>query len=606
MTRPLGAPSTPPSSHLAATRLFAGVDSRVLARFDDRDHYLRLEGGGTLCRQGDRGDALWVVTRGRLHVIVETASGQVRLVDTVGRGALVGEMALLLDEPRTATVVAARDTELIRISKDDFQRLLDDHPAIAQGVARLLGERLKRTTRLETRRSDRATIAVLPLDVGVDGRTCAERIRAGLDARDDEICLVTPDMADRLHPDAAGSGGDDLLLQWMSDLEDRFRYVIYLNDPRRSAWALRCLRGSDVMLLVARADGDPALTAVETALSQAGRQRTAIELVLLHPSADVPIADTARWLNGRRVLRHHHVRTDAPDDYARVGRFASGRAVGLVLSGGGARGLAHIGMIRALAERGVPIDAIGGASMGAIVGALCASGLDADAIAAHVRAEYVERTDYDFTLPIVALSSAAGSVRRMKRLYGDRGVEDLPLRYFCMSTNLSRAEPLVVDRGPVWRAVRTSSSLPGLLPPIADGGDLFVDGGLLNNLPADVMRQRGAGIVIGVDVTSGVDLRTSEEGQASMSGWSALWRRLVSRRQPFPSVVDILSRTALVGCIRDAARMRAECDLYIAPPVEPYAMNDFRAIDRLVAAGYEAACTALEARKDLPRRLLNT
>jgi predicted acylesterase/phospholipase RssA len=194
----------------------------------------------------------------------------------------------------------------------------------------------------------------------------------------------------------------------------------------------------------------------------------------------------------------------------------------------------------------------------------------------------------------------------MKRLYGDRGVEDLPLRYFCMSTNLSRAEPVVVDRGPVWRAVRTSSSLPGLLPPIADGGDLFVDGGLLNNLPADVMRQRGAGIVIGVDVTSGVDLRTSEEGQASMSGWSALWRRLVSRRQPFPSVVDILSRTALVGCIRDAARMRAECDLYIAPAVEPYAMNDFRAIDRLVTAGYEAACAALEARKDLPRRLLNT
>jgi NTE family protein len=137
MTLPLGASPTPPSSHLAATRLFAGVDARVLARFDSPDHYVGLEGGDTLCRQGDRADALWVVTRGRLHVIVET-SGQVRFVDTVGRGALVGEMALLLDEPRTATVVAARDTELIRISKNDFQRLLDDHPAVAQGVARLL------------------------------------------------------------------------------------------------------------------------------------------------------------------------------------------------------------------------------------------------------------------------------------------------------------------------------------------------------------------------------------------------------------------------------------------------------------------------------------
>jgi predicted acylesterase/phospholipase RssA len=194
----------------------------------------------------------------------------------------------------------------------------------------------------------------------------------------------------------------------------------------------------------------------------------------------------------------------------------------------------------------------------------------------------------------------------MKRLYGERGIEDLPLRYFCMSTNLSRAESLVLDRGPLWRAVRTSASVPGLLPPIADNGDLFVDGGLLNNLPADVMRQHGAGVVVGVNVTPGVDLRTSEEGQASISGWSALWRRLVSRRPPFPSVVDIISRTALVGCIRDAAQMRAECDLYIAPPVEGYAMNDFREIDRLAAAGYEAACLALEARTDLPRRLLNT
>jgi predicted acylesterase/phospholipase RssA len=277
-----------------------------------------------------------------------------------------------------------------------------------------------------------------------------------------------------------------------------------------------------------------------------------------------------------------------------------------VLSGGGARGLAHLGVLRALTELGVAIDSIGGASMGAIVGALCASGLDADAAAARLRDEYVEHRDYDYTLPIVALSSAAGSVRRMKRLFGDRGVEDLPLRYFCMSTNLSRAEPVVIERGPLWRAVRTSSSLPGLLPPIADGGDLFVDGGLLNNLPADIMRQSGAGIVIGVDVTSGVDLRTSEEGQAAMSGWSAMWRRMVSGRESFPSVVDIMSRTALVGCIRDASRMRAQCDVYIAPPVSPYGMNDFRAMDRLVAAGYEAAVTALESRTDVPRRVVNT
>jgi NTE family protein/lysophospholipid hydrolase len=446
-------------------------------------------------------------------------------------------------------------------------------------------------------------ISILPVSAGIDGRACAERIVAGFGADAGDVCLVTPDLVDGLQPGAAdaasGALSDDALLQWMSDLEDRFRYVVYLDDPARPAWARRCLHASDAMLIVAAADADPSPAAFERELCQTERHRTPLELVLLHSGSAGPFTHTARWLAGRTVVRHHHVRVAANDDYARVGRFVSGRAVGLVLSGGGARGLAHVGVVQALREHGVPIDAIGGSSMGAIVGALCAAGLAPEAMTERLRREYINHHDYDYTLPIVALSSAAGSVRRMKRLFGDVDVEDLPIGYFCMSTNLSRAESVVLDRGPLWRAVRTSASVPGLLPPITDRGDLLVDGGLLNNLPADVMRRRGAGLVIGVDVTSGVDLRTADEGQPAMSGWAALWPRLFSRRAPFPSVVDILSRTALVACIRDAARMRAECDLYLAPPVEPFAMNDFRDIDRLVAAGYSAAREGLAGRADL-------
>ena len=603
MTVPLASSPASPSSRLAATRLFAGVDPRLLTRFDAREHQVHLDGGNILCRQGDRGDALWIVTRGRLQVIVETPGQDARLVDTIGRGALVGEMALLLDEPRTATIAAARDTDLVRITKADFDRLLEDHPSITQEIARLLGERLKRTTRSERRRSDRAVIAILPVSAGIDGRACAERIVAGLGANAGDVCLVTPDLVDGLHPGAAdaaaGALSDDALLQWMSDLEDRFRYVVYLDDPARPAWARRCLHASDAMLIVAAADADPSPAAIERELCQTERHCTPLELVLLHPGSAGSFTHTARWLAGRSVVRHHHVRVAANDDYARVGRFVSGRAVGLVLSGGGARGLAHVGVVQALREHGVPIDAIGGSSMGAIVGALCAAGLAPEAMAECLRREYINQRDYDYTLPIVALSSATGSVRRMKRLFGDVDIEDLPIGYFCMSTNLSRAESVVLDRGPLWRAVRTSASVPGLLPPITHRGDLLVDGGLLNNLPADVMRRRGAGLVIGVDVTSGVDLRTADEGQPAMSGWAALRQRLFSRGAPFPSVVDIMSRTALVACIRDAARMRAECDLYLAPPVEPYAMNDFRDIDRLVAAGYSAAREGLAGRADL-------
>lgn len=593
----LGDPSRPTttlSSYLASTRLFSGVDRLALARFDADRHHLYLRGGETLFRQGDHADALYVVLRGRLQVIVETPGAEGRVVDTIGRGGMVGEMALLLDDARTATIVACRDSELIHITKADFNELLDGHPSIAVEIARMLGARLKRTTRAEDRQATRGTIAILPITTGVSGEDFSERLSGGIDAGRDEVCRVTPSLVDTLHPGAADAEFDDpasrRLLHWMSDLEDRFRYVIYQADPSRPAWTRRCLRQSDVALLLGRATADPQPTTLELELELKGPdQRTPLELVLLHDSDMARTRDTARWLDSRSVVRHHHVRLGVDGDYHRVGRFMAGRAIGLVLSGGGARGLAHIGVIKALREQGVPIDVVGGASMGAIVGALCAVGHDSDEIAALVRAEYVDRRDYDYTLPIVALSSAAGSVRRMKRLFGERDIEDLPITYFCMSTNLSRAQSVVLDRGPLWRSVRTSCSLPGLLPPVPERGDLFVDGGLLNNLPADVMRQRGAGIVIGVDVTPGVDLQTSADGQPSVSGWSALWQRLVSRRSVMPSVVDILSRTAAVSCIRDAALMQAQCDVYVAPPVEHFAMNDFRAIDKLVDTGYRAA-----------------
>jgi predicted acylesterase/phospholipase RssA len=163
-----------------------------------------------------------------------------------------------------------------------------------------------------------------------------------------------------------------------------------------------------------------------------------------------------------------------------------------------------------------------------------------------------------------------------------------------MTTNLSRAQSVVHDRGPLWLWVRTSCAIPGLAPPVPHDGDLLVDGGLLNNLPADVMRER-CGTVIGVDVTAGVDLRWHGESRPSLSGWALLRERWSSGGgPPFPTIVEILERTALAACIRDAASMRAECDVCITPAVEAYGMSSFTDIDAIIRAGAEAAAEALD------------
>jgi predicted acylesterase/phospholipase RssA len=388
----------------------------------------------------------------------------------------------------------------------------------------------------------------------------------------------------------------------MSGLEDRYRYVVYQADPSRPTWARRCLNQADVMLLIAHAIDHPAPGPLETTLTQQDEGRTPVELVLLHEPNAGEIRGTARWLESRRVAKHHHVRIDHADDYDRVARFLTGRAVGVVLSGGGARGFAHIGVIKAIREHGWLIDEIGGASMGAIIAAQYATGRSVAEMIALNRREFADNRDFDMTLPMAALNTAAATVRRMRRMFGDAQIEDLPVGYFCVSTNLSRARSIVHDHGPVWLWTRTSCSIPGLAPPVPYAGDLLVDGGVLNNLPADVMRERCNGLVVGVDVTPGVDLQTTVESRPHMSGWPLLWERLTpsARVTAFPTIVDILSRTALVGSMRDAARMQAHCNIYLKPRVERFRMSDFREIDALVDEGYRAAQSALTAQQAKP------
>jgi len=267
-----------------------------------------------------------------------------------------------------------------------------------------------------------------------------------------------------------------------------------------------------------------------------------------------------------------------------------------VLGGGGARGFAHIGVIRALREGGVPIDLVGGTSMGAILAAQCAMGRDDREMLAMTRRAFLGRPGRsDLTLPLVALHSGRATSRRLKNMFDDRTIEDLPIGYFCVSCNLTRAQVDVHDRGPVWFWARVSCSVPGLLPPVPYHGDLLVDGGLLDNLPVAEMRRRLGGFVAAVDVSVAVDLSVSTElaAEAPWSGTSQV-SRLLTGRPSLPNIVNVLMRTAEISSVRDSRVSGSPADLYLHVPVEGIAMTDFASLDRIVALGYEYTMRRLE------------
>ena len=598
-----------PSAHLAANPLFSGVSTRALDVLDAATEWVLLPGGTTLFEQGDEPDALYVLLRGTLHVLVEESDGGVQSIDYLGAGALVGELGVLLGEPRTASLRAVRDAELLRVPRETFMNLLDTEPALGAAVSRLLGQRLKRTTKQPRVRPRVRTVALLP----VDGRPVpAEFVRSFLDALTGAGAtashLSSAGLERQLGAGASavtrGDAGDSRILELCDDLERDHSLVIYEGDDTTGAWTERCLRQADLVLLVANASSPPEPGALERRAAD-GRPPGSMDLVLLHTD-DAVGSGTLEWLRHRDLIGHHHVHAGRPQSYERLARFVTGTAGGLVLSGGGARGFAHIGVIKALGEAGIPIDVIGGSSMGAIIAAQHAAGLDVDAMVELNRRSFSGSDLSDLTVPTVALRRARSTVRRLSSMFGDRQIEDLPLRYFCVTSDLTHARVRVHDRGPLWLWTRASCAIPGLVPPIPSEGSLLVDGGLLNNLPADVMRQRCSGTVIAVNVTPTVDLTVSVPLVAEMSGWPHLWPMLFAgAERRFPNIAEILSRTVFVGSVRDAQAQARYSDVYLEPPLEGIGMGDFAAIDRIVDAGYRAAIATLspgQAPAGLPAR----
>jgi NTE family protein len=589
-----------PSSYLASVPMFAGLDAEALGELDLESSWVRLAGGQTLFRQGDAPDYLYVVVRGRLEVLVEHDSGRQEMIDQLGQGACVGEMAILTGEPRTATVRAIRDSELVRLSKAELYRFLELHPRGAFEMMRILASRVRPSSSGRHRSVRVSTIAIIPLDQdGLSPGWINRLIETLSDIGGPSLHVSRRRIDAELGGGTASALKDDLsrvrVANWLREQEDRFRYVVSECDPTPSIWTDLCLRQADLVLLVASAEGAPSRREVAQRLfeSDAVARSATKELVLLHtPSTQHPNG-TARWLAAYPVSRHHHIRVDRSEDYARLARFISGKSVGFAMSGGGARAFAHLGVMQALREVRVPIDAVGAVSAGSFVAAFCAMQYDTDAINQFVR-EYLGQSSLigDITLPLVSFLSARKVVRLLRQMFEDVRIEDLWLPFFCLSANLSTAKVVVHDQGPLWMGIRATMSMPGILPPVCVAGELLVDGGVLNNLPVDIMRSRGSGTVIASDVSLAVDLTTESNELAALSGWPMLWNRLNpwgKKPTTMPHIFEILMRTATLSSIHHAATVAHSADHYIHTPTGGVSMLDWNAGTVLIERGYRKA-----------------
>jgi NTE family protein/lysophospholipid hydrolase len=575
---------------LSFPELFAGVSESALRDLEAEFQRVYLTSGETLLRQGEAADCMYLLVTGRLRAYVERPDGNEVVIGEVGRGEVVGEMALLIDEPRSATIRAVRDSDLLRLSKEVFDRFIEKHPVALKQIARVNLLRLRRTILFPRVESTVATIAIVPAGRDAPLSSFAESLARALGAIGPTLHL-NKERCDRR------PGGN--LAAWLSEQELKYRYVIYESDGTRSQWTRRCLRQADHVLAVGVGGSDPVLGEAEAEIQPfdwrgVGARR---DLVLLHQADTYRPHGTQSWLAARHVDGHHHMCMGISADYERLVRFLTGRAVGVVLGGGGARGMAHIGAIRAIQELGIPIDLIGGTSSGAIIAGAVAKGLDHEEMIETARRHIEGGSLLDFTLPFVSLVSGRRISRALQRTFEDLMIEDLWLSYFCVSSNLSRARMMVHRRGHLRKAIRASVSLPGILPPVLHDRELLVDGGLMNRLPVDVMRGLcNGGRVLAVNVSTLNGLEAGDLFGEHLSGWRALGNRVnpFKSRTAGPNIASILMCSTLVKSAQAQEALEREADLCVQVPSAPIGLFDFKSLKAMVHAGYEAALKQLE------------
>jgi NTE family protein len=566
-------PTDPVSAHLASllTRLdvFRRPDSGFIDELAERCRLISVPGGLALIEEGDASDSLYIVVSGIFAVRRKRPTGPQVQLNLIGPGELVGEMGVITGEPRMATVTALRNSELIAISKGDLETMAALNPAVVLAVCDTVVRRLRNSYESAPGPFRPRTLCIVPHDASIDANAAAENIAGAL--KPFAKHLIVNDVK------AAQKAGD-----WFSNQEKTHDFVLYVADCDATAWTRFCLRQSDCILMLARGDAAPTQFAAVGPRRSHVPENIPIDLVLLWRDRIEP-GKTKNWLALLNPRAHHHVRS-APD-FARTTRLAIGRGTGLVLSGGGARGLAHVGVIRALEEHNIQVDAIGGTSMGAIVAACAALEWDVTKLAKAWADTFSRQRFTDFAIPRVSIFSARKLKRTVGRWFDETRIEDAPIPFFCVSCNLMDGLQAVHRAGPFATWLQASVAIPGVLPPVIADGRVHVDGGVLNNLPADVMRNLGVSTIIAVDVGIHFD-RTWQHGTSPEAGAARS-----------PSMLELLHRVCTISSGARAEAARQSCSILLKPDVQAIGSLHWRSCEQAVEAGYRAAVENMDAIK---------
>ncbi|XP_021012113.1 patatin-like phospholipase domain-containing protein 7 [Mus caroli] len=630
--------------------------SSFVRQIDFALDWMEVEAGRAIYRQGDKSDCTYIVLSGRLRSVIRKDDGKKRLAGEYGRGDLVGVVETLTHQARATTVHAVRDSELAKLPAGALTSIKRRYPQVVTRLIHLLGEKILGSLQqgsatghqlgfntasskwdLGNPPGNLSTVAALPASEDVPLTAFALELQHALSAIGPVLLLTSDNIKQRLGSAALDSIHEYRLSSWLGQQEDIHRIVLYQADGTLTPWTQRCIRQADCILIVGLGEQEPAVGELEQMLESTA-VRAQKQLILLHKEDGPVPSRTVEWLNMRSWCSGHlhlccprrvfskrslpklvemytRVFQRPPDrhsDFSRLARMLTGNAIALVLGGGGARAKStrlprsnyvqppnNVHALLAVNTRGPWLCLrLSLALIFVMRSQHCDSPCCDSPCCAGSGMTSMMKTILDLTYPITSMFSGTGFNSSISNIFKDRQIEDLWLPYFAITTDITASAMRVHTDGSLWRYVRASMSLSGYMPPLCDpkDGHLLMDGGYINNLPADVARSMGAKVVIAIDVGSRDETDLTNYGDA-LSGWWLLWKRWnpLATKVKVLNMAEIQTRLAYVCCVRQLEMVKNSdyCE-YLRPPIDSYRTLDFGKFDEICEVGYQHGRTVFD------------
>jgi len=571
------------------SNLFKNFSPEDIKEILEQSEFVDLEPGEYLIEQGDDSTTLYFLLSGRLRSTFKKGSS-IKVLGDVGAGEPVGELAFFSGNPRSASVLAVRKSKALALSKAGFQKVVSHRPSFARRVNQFIISRLNRNALEVHKQVPPKNVAVIKLDPEADFSAWSERMLEYFE--DLPLNLNIYDQSE--NPQESS----ETFFESLDNNEDLNIMVVDQNDLE---WSKKSLIYADLVIVATAFADSPKLKPIEKKLDiyQEGLLGKKVYLLMLHEDGSQVPKGTSKWLKHRNVNLAIHLRKNNEGDIGRFCRILTHKANGLVLGGGGAKGFAHIGVVKAMKEKGIPIDFIGGTSAGALYGlTMSFCGFDMEQVEAICEDSVNKKiTSKDLDVPLISIMSGKKLTRFIKQIFKKRDIEDIWINSFCVSANFTKAELTVHEQGEIWRRVRASISIPGIFPPVVIDNYLHVDGAVMDNLPIDPMYRFPVDKIYAVSLSGMQDIKTNYDDTPSSKDLLAA-KFSKKRRYKIPSISSIIINSLTLNSRQLQEVTKSKVSHYLELDLKGVSFLDNKKWKGTVQKGYEQTLEWLEEIKD--------